>query len=208
MGMSASLHRRGWLAGAAAMLAAGCGFAAHAFGATPAPAMPAPLAAPAPSDMGKPGQAVEGVEVFADWKKMCERSPDNKVSVCFGFQKVSYDVTKTQLLQAVIGYFRDDGTDPTLIVTVPLGAYLVPGLEIRVAGKKPIKADFQYCFSNGCQAAIRLDAQRLTLLKAAAEAEVVFLDAGHQRLSVPMSLKGFGAALGALKMAGQAPPSP
>jgi len=188
---------------------AGCGMGLAAFaiiGGAFAGAPPPP-AAPAPTDMTKPGQTVEGVQVFDDWKKMCELSPDKKVSVCFGFQKVTYDVTKAQLLQAVIGYFRADSADPTLIVTVPLGAYLLPGLEIRLAGKKPIKADFQYCFSNGCQAALRLDPARLDLLRGQAGAEVVFLDAGHQRLSVPLSLRGFGATLDALKAAAKAGPA-
>lgn len=141
----------------------------------------------------------EDFAIFADWKKMCEPTPDKSVQVCFGFQKVSFNETKAQLLQAVVGYFRTDRADPTLIVTIPLGAFLLPGLEIRTKGTKPIHSDFQYCFSNGCQAAIRLDGARLDQLRKAVEAEVVFLDAGHQRISVPLSLKGFTAVLQALK---------
>jgi invasion protein IalB len=141
----------------------------------------------------------EGLAVFNDWKKLCEPSPDKSVQVCFGFQKVSFSDTKAQLLQAVVGYFRADRADPTLIVTIPLGAFLLPGLEIRTKNKKPIHSDFQYCFSNGCQAAIRLDGAKLDLLRKDEEAEIVFLDAGHQRISVPLSLKGLPDVLEALK---------
>ncbi len=163
---------------------------------------PPPVVSPLP-----PGQAPqppkgappEGLAVFGDWKKQGEPAPDQKVQLCFGFQKVSFNETKAQLLQAVVGYFRTDRADPTLIVTIPLGAYLLPGLEIRIKGQKPMHSDFQYCFSNGCQAAIRLDAGKLDLLRKATDAEVVFLDAGHQRISVPLSLNGFSAVLAALK---------
>lgn len=141
----------------------------------------------------------ENLAVYGDWKKLCEPSPDKTTQVCFGFQKVSFNETKAQLLQAVVGYFRADRTDPTLIVTIPLGAFLLPGLEIRTKTGKPIHSDFQYCFSNGCQAAIRLDSAKIDLLKKAAEAEVVFLDAGHQRITVPLSLTGFGTVLDVLK---------
>jgi invasion protein IalB len=141
----------------------------------------------------------DSAAVFSDWKKRCEPAPDKSTEVCFGFQKVSFSETKAQLLQAVVGYFRTDRRDPTLIVTIPLGAFLLPGLEIRTKSKKPIHSDFQYCFSNGCQAAIRLNGPILDLLKNEDEAEVVFLDAGHQRISVPLSLKGFPAVLDALK---------
>jgi len=179
-------------------LALGLAGPAQGLGDAPAqdPAL-GPAAATAPQ-APKNAQVVEGLAVFQDWKKLCETAPDKKIRVCYGFQKVSHDVTKAQLLQVVVGYFRSGTADPTLIVTVPLGAYLLPGLEIRTA-KKPIKADFQYCFSNGCQAAIRLDSARLALLTGMTEAEVVFLDAGHQRLSVPLSLKGFSDVLKALK---------
>jgi invasion protein IalB len=162
-----------------------------AAGAAPETVVPLePLKEPVPS---------EKLAVFGDWKKLCEPSPDKTAQVCFGFQKVSFNETKAQLLQAVVGYFRADRTDPTLIVTIPLGAFLLPGLEIRTKTGKPIQSDFQYCFSNGCQAAIRLDAAKLDLLKKAGEAEVVFLDAGHQRITVPLSLTGFDAVLAALK---------
>jgi invasion protein IalB len=181
-----------------------------------APAQPAATAKPA-SPPGQPPAVIvplspaqgpepppgapppERLAVFGDWKKMCEPAPDRAAQICFGFQKVSFNETKAQLLQAVVGYFRADRVDPTLIVTIPLGAFLLPGLEIRMKGQKPIHSDIQYCFSNGCQAAIRLDPGKLNLLKKAADAEVVFLDAGHQRISVPLSLKGFSAVLAALK---------
>jgi invasion protein IalB len=155
-----------------------------------------PAEAPQPPKDAAPA----GLAVYGDWKKLCEPAPGKTTEqVCFGFQKVSFSETKAQLLQAVIGYFRTDRADPTLIVTVPLGAFLLPGLEIRIKGRKAVHSDIQYCFSNGCQAAIRLDAAKEEALRKADEAEVVFLDAGHQRISVPLSLKGFAAALDALK---------
>lgn len=163
----------------------------------------ASAAQPKPAEvLGAVPQAVPpmGQVVYQDWKKACEPTPDKSNKLCFGFQKVSYRDTKAQLLQAVVGYFRtDERLQPTLIITTPLGAFLLAGLELRVAKKKPIRADFQYCFSNGCQAAIRLDMAKLDLLKQADSVEVVFLDAGRQRISVPMSLKGLAAVLDALK---------
>ena len=157
-----------------------------------------PAETPQPPTDGTPA----GLAVFGDWKKLCEPAPDKTGEVCFGFQKVRFSETKAQLLQAVVGYFRADRADPTLILTVPLGAFLLPGLEIRIKGRKAIHAEIQYCFSNGCQAAIRLDAPKLEALRGAEEAEAVFLDAGHQRIAVPLSLKGFALVLEALKPKG------
>jgi invasion protein IalB len=182
-----------------------CALALSLVAAAPVDPSTSPASVAHPDTMPPPSVVVpavppEGLAVFDDWKKLCEPAPDKSVQVCFGFQKVSYTETKAQLLQAVVGYFRTDRADPTLIVTIPLGAFLLPGLEIRTkGGKKPIHSDFQYCFSNGCQAAIRLDSAKLDLLKRESEAEVVFLDAGHQRISVPLSLKGLSAVLDALK---------
>ena len=191
------------IACALALSATATSLAARVAGAAPVDSPPpaaegGPDAMP-PSSVVVPNVPPQGLAVFDDWKKLCEPTPDKAMQVCFGFQKVSHTETKAQLLQAVVGYFRTDRADPTLIVTIPLGAFLLPGLEIRTKGKKPIHSDFQYCFSNGCQAAIRLDSAKLDSLKKEGEAEVVFLDAGHQRISVPLSLKGLPAVLEALK---------
>jgi len=173
-------------------------WAGPAFAAPQSPEVVVPLT-PAETPQPPKDAAPEGLAVFGDWKKLCEPAPGKTTQLCFGFQKVSFSETKAQLLQAVVGYFRADRADPTLIVTVPLGAFLLPGLEIRIKGRKTIRSDIQYCFSNGCQAAIRLDEAKQDALRKAGEAEVVFLDAGHQRISVPLSLKGFTAVLDALK---------
>lgn len=139
------------------------------------------------------------VQAFGDWNRLCETPEKSTTRVCFAFQKVDYAETKAQLLQAVVGYFRKDVPDPMLIVTVPLGVVLGPGLEIRVPGKAPLKDGYDVCLSRGCQAVMRVDAEKMKVLTSGAEAEVVFFDAKRQQISVPLSLKGLNDAVNDLK---------
>ncbi len=137
--------------------------------------------------------------MFGDWKKVCETPPGATKKVCFIFQKVNFAETNAMLLQAVIGYFRADIADPMLILTVPLGTFLPPGIEVRIAGREPILDHFEVCMAIGCQATTRLDAKMLATLSAAAEAEVLVKDGAKKQVSIPLSLKGLAAGVASLK---------
>ncbi len=158
---------------------------------------PAPLIEP--KSVSPAVEAARGVEEFGDWKRVCETPPGGRESVCFVFQKVNFAETNAMLLQAVIGYFRADITDPVLILTVPLGTFLPPGIEVRIAGSAPIHDHFEVCMAIGCQATMRLDAKMIATLSGAAEAEILVKDGAKKQVSIPLSLKGLAKAVASLK---------
>ena len=138
-------------------------------------------------------------ETFGDWKKVCEVPPGSTAKVCFVFQKVNFAETDSMLLQAVAGFFRADLNDPILILTVPLGTFLPPGLELRVKGAAPLNSHFEVCMSVGCQASFKLDAARLSGLSHAKTAEVLVRDGAKKQVSIPLSLKGLPEGLDNLR---------
>lgn len=144
-----------------------------------------------------------GVELFGDWKRVCEIPPGSKSRVCFIFQKVNFAETDTMLLQAVAGYFRADVPDPVLILTAPLGTFLPPGIEVRLKDGSALASHFEVCMAVGCQASLKLDPDRLRRLGDGASVEVVVRDGAKKQVSIPLSLKGLTAGLDSLKAPGQ-----
>ena len=146
-----------------------------------------------------PTQQPAGVETYGDWKKICEAPPGSNERVCFVFQKVNFTETNSMLLQAVVGYFRSDLPDPVLILTAPLGTFLPPGLDVRVGTVEPMHTHFEVCMTIGCQASLRLDADKLALLSSHEQAEVVVRNGAKKQVSIPLSLKGLDKGVASLK---------
>ena len=140
-----------------------------------------------------------GVEVYGDWKKICEAPPGSNERVCFVFQKVNFTETNSMLLQAVVGFFRSDLPDPVLILTAPLGTFLPPGLDVRVGSVEPMHTHFEVCMAIGCQASLRLDSDKLAILSSHEQAEIVVRNGAKKQVSIPLSLKGLDKGVASLK---------
>jgi invasion protein IalB len=84
------------------------------------------------------------------------------------------------------------------VIFVPIGVRLPPGLGIQVDERPLHTYPFEICGSGTCQARAVLDGDLLKDLKAGLTGHVKFQNAAGQVLIVPVSLKGFSAALRAL----------
>ena len=88
--------------------------------------------------------------------------------------------------------------EPTMLISVPLGIFLKPGLSLRVdSGRAEVHA-FEVCDENGCHAGLRLDDALLTALRRGRVAVVGFEDSLRRPVQLPVSLTGFTAAFAAL----------
>lgn len=143
--------------------------------------------------------APEGVEAFGDWMRLCELPPGVKAEVCFIFQKVNDAETKSSLVRLVLGYFNPASSEPALIVILPLGTFLAPGLEIRLNNGAAIKGAFEFCTNSGCQATIALAPDELDRLASASKAEVVVFDGGRAQVSIPVSVEGLAPGIQSLQ---------
>ena len=88
--------------------------------------------------------------------------------------------------------------NPGMIILLPLGISLPPGVELRIDGGAEIEAPVERCQRQGCQVEMLLEPDLLTSLKAGSRVTVDFQvhrQEGLQRVRVPISLLGFTAAL-------------
>ncbi len=157
-------------------------------------ATPAPLAAQIEADQS--GGATE-IQQFEDWTLRCQPASETQPRTCRINQKMVVEDGGMQVLQFLAGRF---GPEKVLgaVIFVPIGVRLPPGLGIQV-DEQPLRVfPFEVCSLKSCQAHAILEGDFIKDLKAGLTGQVMFQNAVGQVLIVPLSLKGFSAALRAL----------
>ncbi len=102
------------------------------------------------------------------------------------------------ILQSVIGYI-DEAPTPIGVLVLPLGIYLPPGLTLQIDKGQIYEMGIEICGKKGCRVRFSIDDNFLRALKAGNVAEIGFQTGLRKPLKVPLSLKGFTAALGQLR---------
>jgi invasion protein IalB len=142
-------------------------------------------------------------EKFDNWAIRCEK-PDEKakekgaVEVCYAFQNVVTKDGNQRVLNIAVGY-APKIPDPVALITLPLGIALPPGAALTIDEDKPIQFPIERCEPGGCRAGLKLEKTLLDKLNAAKKVQIGFSDGAHRPVQVPLSMKGFTAALKTLK---------
>jgi len=145
-------------------------------------------------------QAITDGQSFKDWRAKCV-AIDGKAKTatsCHIFQDLLQKESGKRVLHIAIGHLPNK-QPLAVIITLPLGISLPPGLSLRVDEKDTRQAPLQACFANGCQAAFELEPKWEKLLSAGKSAEVIFYNIHNKPISIPVSLRGISAAIRALK---------
>ncbi len=133
-------------------------------------------------------------QAFEDWMVRCEGG-NGKAERCFAFQNIVYTQSGERLLTLAAGYLGPKG-EPWIALTVPLGMFLPAGVAVKVDEEQRFDVPFKICTAKGCEAGNPLDEVLLRTMKSGLVARIAFLDGITRRqITVPVSLKGFAAAL-------------
>lgn len=152
----------------------------------------AALAAPALAQ-GKP--AAEAVAAPL-WSRQCVKEGER--DVCFVEQFAVAMPANNVLLNIRLGFFGPEGR-PRMILTVPIGVLLMPGLTMSIDAGKPVVLPFESCQPGGCRSVVDMDQPTLDQIRRGARMTVRFVGADRNALDIPVSLKGVDAALKQLK---------
>lgn len=136
------------------------------------------------------------VNRFEDWAVQCQQPESAESGVCVMFQRQVLDNGRTILMMTVRNV--PDRPEPLVMLQVPLGVLLQPGLSFSVDGGEPVELDYALCNENGCITTFPLVERIEDALKKGLSADVVVTTADQQEVVVSVSLKGFTAALEAL----------
>jgi invasion protein IalB len=160
--------------------------------------------APAGGQLGRtttapPPPSEPGLEVrqFQDWSVRCGQPAEGAPRTCEMVQQRLDEQGQTVLALAIGNVPNTD--DPGLLIILPLGIWLPPGVVLRFDNGEEVPARVERCERRGCQVELLLEANVLTLLRAGREANVLFQiydENGQPKVvGVPFSLLGFTAAL-------------
>ena len=151
------------------------------------------LAASAAWAAGKDG------EVFQDWRVRCAEDPPNVAAGgCFIFQSVVSNETKQPVMQIAIG-FLPEGDAPAVVITLPLGIRVAPGVLLQIDENEAVKLPFERCLPEGCKVQFRLDQQNMAAFKAGVAGKLAFQNGAGRNVTLPFSLKGFTAAIASIQ---------
>lgn len=128
--------------------------------------------------------------VFKDWRITCTKH--DGVNTCQMLQ--TQPATKGGGDVFLISLSQSEGTQYiSAVVSVPLGVYLAPGIEIHISGRRPFKVLYEICDQTSCHAGFKLKGSVLSSFKRGSEAKFRVWTAKSKAVEFPVSLSGFTA---------------
>jgi invasion protein IalB len=189
----------------ALMLAVGVGLSANPAAAQDkkaAPAAPAAgKAAPAAAGKAAPAPAAaaggENKEQSA-WVKLCEKAPSlaepkKELNVCLTHHERLDGNTGMVLVSAAIRQVEGQDKE-ALMVMVPLGMALPPGVQVKVDEKEPVKLQFTLCHAAGCTAEGEATKAIIEQMKTGKQVVVAAINLAGKAIGFPVPLTGFDKA--------------
>jgi invasion protein IalB len=193
----------------ALMLSVGVGFVAAPVLAQQKPAAPAaagqkPAAAPAPAAGQKPAAgaaapaAAAGDKDQSAWVKLCEKAPSltepkKELNVCLTHHERLDGNTGMVLVSAAIRQVEGQDKE-ALMVMVPLGMALPPGVQVKVDEKEPVKLQFTLCHAAGCTAEGEATKAVIDQMKTGKQVVVAAINLAGKAIGFPVPLTGFDKA--------------
>jgi len=134
---------------------------------------------------------------YGAWTVRCEEVDSDGQPDCIMYQNLVMRTGGQPVLQISVGFAPPDN-QPTVVLNLPLGIYLPPGIGIRIDDTPPARFPVERCDPDGCQAVMKLRDTTVAQLRGGRKLEIEFHDGERQPLEMPLSLDGFGAAFDAV----------
>lgn len=159
-----------------------------------AASMGAGLAPAQAQDANKPAaQAGEGDSPSNNaWIKLCNEDQNLKKEVCVVTQELRDGNSGGLLASATVRLV--EGEKVGMIVAVPVGMLLQPGIQVRVDKNEPKAGKYTVCFPNACVAAVDVGDEYIAQMKKGSEMIVATIRPDKKPIAFPLTLSGFTMA--------------
>lgn len=135
---------------------------------------------------------------FDDWVVACGQPKGETKKVCQAVQTLTNKDDGKRVMQIMVGY-PEGAVDPVAVFVLPLGYLLQAGGKFELDGKEVGVLGAERCIQTGCIVPLGLNAEMLAKFKGGTGGKIVVTIAKDRTIDLPVSLKGFSAALGELK---------
>lgn len=157
------------------------------------PAAPAPApAAPAAAAAAQPGNAMPNLSgPQPDWVKMCSTDPQSKKEVCQISRDLRADTGQTL---ASVAVREIKGGKRALVLAIPPGMQIQPGVRVYVDQKQAASGKFSVCMQNACFVEAEMPDALLASFKKGTTLNLQALNVQGRGVVLPVALAGFGKA--------------
>lgn len=124
-----------------------------------------------------------------EWIKLCNEDPQAKKTVCLMNQELRTD--EGQFLASVAIREIVGDSRKVLLVAVPPGMLIQPGLRVQVDGGKQEQARYSICFPNACYAEMVVTDATIAQFKKGNQLILTTLNQQAKPVNFPISLAGF-----------------
>lgn len=186
----ASSHRIAQTIGLGVIILAAFSNAVEAQQQPTAPGLALPEARQAPAKKPPP---TAGKQKKGFWYKLCDEQPKTKRKICFTFHEQVNVTTGRLYVSAALRKVAESKTEHILVV-VPPGIAVRPGLQITIDDKKPIILKYVICQPKGCTAEGEASAELIAQLKAGKNMIVAVIDVAGKINNLRVPLDGFSIA--------------
>ncbi len=142
------------------------------------------------------------IDHFEDWRVVCPDAEKARTAEagqgCQMLQSASIkndkaDEKQKNLFLLTISRSGKKG-DSFAVITVPVGVYLAPGIQILVDRRRPFKVLYEICGATACHAGFKLSGRALRAFKRGNLAKFRVWVGRDRVVDFPVSLKGFTRA--------------
>jgi len=160
------------------------------------PAVAQNVTGPAAPQTAATRQAAPETKDFGDWTMRC--FPVQSPAPCDVYQVSINKDTRQRVTSTSIAYMPSRDLY-AVEFTVPLGVSIAKGLGFKVGDYNVSGVAFRICTREGCVVESPIDPKAIQAMSTADNASLTVTAYGGKELKLPLSLKGFSAALAAMK---------
>lgn len=135
--------------------------------------------------------AQETAEGPKPWTKLCSTNPKSKKEVCLVSQEIRS--ASGQFLASVAIREIDGGESRSLLVSVPPGMLLQPGISFKVDDNEPLAVKYGICFEKYCYSELPIKKNVIDAMKGGNNLTVTTFSQQAKAIGFELTLAGFTA---------------
>ncbi|WP_417683853.1 invasion associated locus B family protein [Roseibium sp.] len=133
--------------------------------------------------------SAQSEEQESPWVKVCNVDPKVNKEICLITQELRTNTG--QFLSSVAIREIDGEARKTLLIAVPTGMLIQPGLRVQIDAGKQVQAKYGICFPNACYSELVIDDAFITSMKQGGKLILTTLNQQAKAIPLELTLIGF-----------------
>lgn len=125
------------------------------------------------------------------WVKICTQDQNTQKELCLITQELR--TNQGQFLASLAIREVPGEARKSMLISVPVGMVIKPGVNLQIDGSQPEKVDYTICFPNACYAERVIDEAFINRMKRGGKIQMITYNQAGKQVRFDMTLIGFTA---------------